>query len=227
MTIAGCTPAGYNGNFFCNITSATQFTYILLVNPGALSVAGSYTEEDVSELLAMATTFFAQGGGQGVYVLECGAGSATDGATFLTTWIAQNPGFFYAYLVPRYWDGNATFLSLIASFEATASKTYFFVTTTLATYQNYTSLMKDVLAMIEAPAYGAWAANVLTGLSAGSASSGAITATATTTTAHGVSPGQWFQLTGNLPAAYNGYFLALPGTAGSTLYFGLPSNPGA
>jgi hypothetical protein len=184
-------------------------------------------EEDVSELLAMATTFFAQGGGQGVYVLECGAGSATDGANFLTTWISNNPGFFYAYLVPRYWDGNAAFLALIATLEATASKTYFFVTTTLATYKNYTGVMKDVLCLIEAPAYGTWAANALTALSAGSASSGAITATATTTTAHGIFPGQWFQLTGNLPAAYNGWFQALPGTAGSTIYFGLPSNPGA
>ena len=51
------------------------------------------------------------------------------------------------------------------------AKTYFFTTTTLATYKTYTALMKDVFSEIEAPEYGVWPANVLTALSGGSAGS--------------------------------------------------------
>ena len=52
-------------------------------------------------------------------------------------------------------------------------------------------------------------------------------ATATTTTAHGVLPGQWFQLTGFTPTAWNGWWLALTGTTGSTLVFAVPAGTGA
>lgn len=227
LTISGTTPAGYSGIFLATITGASTFNYPLATNPGALSVPGVYTEEDVAELLAMVTTFFAQGTQQAVSVLELGAGNANDGVTFLTAWIIANPNVFYSYLVPRTWDANPAFLAMVATFEGTAAKTYFFVTTTLATYQNYTSLMKSVLALIEAPATGAWPANVLLSLSASAGSGGAITVNAGTTTAHGVLPGQFFTLSGNSPAGYNGTFLALPGTTGSTLVFGLPTNPGA
>jgi hypothetical protein len=227
LTIAGCTPTGYNGTFVCTITGASTFTYALATNPGSLSVAGVYTEEDVAELVAMATTFFAQGTQQAVWVLELGPGNASDGVAFLSAWITANPGVFYSYLVPRYWDANTQFLALLASFEATTSRTYFFITSTLATYQNYTSLMKCALVLIEAPEYGQWPANVLTNIVASGGTSGATTVTATTTTNHDVVPGEYFALSGNTPAAYNGTFLALLGTTGSTLVFGLPSNPGA
>ena len=52
------------------------------------------------------------------------------------------------------------------------------------------------------------------------------TLNATTTTNHGVSAGQWFQLTGCAPVGYNGYYLALEGTSGDTLLAVLPTNPG-
>lgn len=152
LTILGALPSGYNGTYTCTITGASTFTYPV---GGALATAtayGSYTPEDVAELVAMSTTFFAQGSQQAVYVLELGAGNATDGATYLTSWITANPGVFYSYLVPRTWDANATFLTLIQSFENTTAKTYFFVTTTTGTYTSYTALMKCVFAMIEAPA---------------------------------------------------------------------------
>lgn len=133
LTIAGVTPSGYNGTFLCTVTTTTAFTYALATNPGSATVQGTYTPEDVAELLSMATTFFAQGSATSVYVLELGPGNANDGVTALTNWITANPGVFYSYLVPREWDANANFLSFLANYESTTAKTYFFVTTTLST----------------------------------------------------------------------------------------------
>ena len=223
LTIAGSTIAAYNGTFLATITSTTQFTYAVpsaTASPATGTIV--YTPEDVAELLAMATSFFAQGSAISVYVLELGAGNPTDGVAFLTAWINASPQFFYSYLVPRTWDGNAAFLTMIAQFLATTAKTYFFVTTTIATYQFYTNLMKDVVSLIEAPVYGVWPAN---GLTAFSQSGGA--ATATTTAAHGVVPGDYFTLSGCTPVGWNGTWLALTGTTGSTLAFAVPSSLGA
>jgi len=150
-TIIGASPAGYNGTFAITATGASTFTYPLAVNPGLETVPGSWTPEDVAELNAMVTTFFAQGANQAVYVLELGDQDVADAVTTLSTYIAANPGVFYAYLVPRTWDSVAGFLTFLASYEALTSKTYFFVTTTIGNYANYTAAMKCVFAMVEAP----------------------------------------------------------------------------
>ena len=155
FTITGATPAGYNGTFNCTITTTTAFTFPLLTNPGTETIPGVYTPEDVSELVAMNNTFWAQGTDTPVYVLELGKTAPTDGVAALVTFIAANPNFFYAYLVPRTWDGNAAFLTLLASYENTTAKTYFYTTTTISTYSNYTALMKDVFALVEAPTVAA------------------------------------------------------------------------
>lgn len=151
LTVAGMTPSGYNGTFNATITGASTFTYPLVSNPGSATVQGVVTVEDVAELVAMGTTFFAQGNAVSVYVLELGAGNAADGVTYLTTWIAANPNVFYSYLVPRYWAPEATFLAFLASFEATTAKTYFFITATTGNYTGFTALMKCAYVMIEAP----------------------------------------------------------------------------
>jgi len=221
LTISGEVPSGYNGPHYCTVTGPSTFTYPLPTNPGAQVTAGVYTEEDVGELVSQATTFFAQGGGQSVYVLELGPGNAAAGVTFLTAWIAANPGVFYSYLVPRYWDGDASFLAMLGTFNATTAKTYFFVTTSLQNWQLYTAQMKCVLAMIEAPAYGVWPANALTALTQ---TTGA--AQATTTTNHGVLPGQYFTLSGSAPAGWNGTFLANAQTTGTVLGFQVASSLG-
>jgi hypothetical protein len=150
-TISGAVPTGYNGTFAITATGASTFTYPLASNPGAETTPGVWTSEDVAELSAMVTTFFAQGNAQAVYVLELGNQDVTDAVTALQTYITANPGVFYAYLVPRTWDAVAGFLSFLANFEAVTSKTYFFVTTTTANYTNYTALMKCVYAHVEAP----------------------------------------------------------------------------
>lgn len=222
MTIAGAVPAGYNGSFVASITGTSTFNYPLTVAPGGNVTPGVYTPEDVGELLAMTTTFFAQGAAQSVYVLELGAGNATDGVNFLTSWIAANPNVFYSYLVPRFWDANSAYLAFVATLEATGAKTYFFTTTTLANYALYTNAMKSVVSLIEAPQYGVWSANALQSISY---NSGVVAAT--TTTNHGVAVGQWFTISGVSPSGYNGIFQAQQGTATNTLVYNLSANPGA
>lgn len=51
--------------------------------------------------------------------------------------------------------------------------------------------------------------------------------TFTTASAHSVAVGKSFQITGSSPSGYNGYYVAIAGTAGSTLVAALVGNPGA
>jgi len=155
IVIAGAVPTGYNGTFTCTVTGASTFTYPLTTNPGSETTPGTYLVAEEAELLAMITTWFAQGSANALYVLELGAGNPNDGVATLTTWLNNNPATVYSFLVPREWDANANFISLLASYENTTAKTYFFVTTTTGTYTNYTNLMKCVFALIEAPGISA------------------------------------------------------------------------
>ncbi len=233
LTISGVAPSGYNGTFLVTITGASTLTYAVAATLGSVTVQGAYTPEDVAELLSMATTYFAQGNTQAVWVLELGAGNANDGVAALTAYLIANPnniyaayaggsaGYFYAYLVPREWDAVASYLALIASYESPTARTYFFTTTTLASYTAYTNLMKGVYAIIESPLLGVYPANALTAISW---TLGVVTAT--TTTAHGVVPGDWFQISGVTPAGYNGWFLAQTGTAGSTIVYNVAATLG-
>lgn len=221
LTIAGAAPTGYNGTFPCTITGASGFTYKLTSDPGSETSPGTVVNAEAASLTQRATTFFAQGSQQAVWVLEVGPSDATDGVAYLSAWITANPGIFYSYLVPRFWDGNAAFLALITSLNGLSAKTYFFVTTTLQTFQLYTALMKDVVWLIENPVTGVWPANAFTALSASGT-----TVTATTTTNHGVAVGQWFLVSGCLPAAYNGWAKAIAGTTGNTLVWNALTAPG-
>lgn len=151
ITIAGVTAAGYNGTFSATITGASTFTYPLASNPGTATVPGTYTPGAVAEVLAMATTFFAQGSNVGVYVIELGVGTPVEGVAALTTFIAANPGTFYSYLVPRAWDISSAYLTFLATFQGTTARTYFHTTTTNANFASYTILQKAVLTTIEAP----------------------------------------------------------------------------
>lgn len=164
ISIFGATPAAYNGTFNATATGASTFTFPLATNPGPATVPGVWNEGDVLEVCAMATSFFAQSGATPVYVLELGEGDPADGVATLTTYIANNvsipqplpgsgnnPSRFYSYLVPRSWDSEPTFLTLLQSYQNPASQLYFHVTTTLATRVRYTALNKCVLTTVEAP----------------------------------------------------------------------------
>ncbi len=85
-------------------TNAWQFCGSLSAVQALLSDTGN-----ASELSNMATTYFAQGSGNGIYVLELGANTdVVEQIDALGTWIAANPGVFYAYLTPADWDTDAT-----------------------------------------------------------------------------------------------------------------------
>jgi len=156
MVLSGFSPSSFNGTFFATVTGASTFTI-----SGQTAVPSSFASAQVIptqvyELTAMATTFFAQGQTTPVYVLELGghAANPANGPAALATWITANPGIFYSYLVPREWDqfGSVGLLNLLAQYEADTGKTYFFITTTSATYTQYTAVMKDAWTLIEAPA---------------------------------------------------------------------------
>ena len=250
LTIAGATYTAYNGTFICHVTGASTFTYSVpsgTTSPD-IGTAITYTTRSAVELAKMNTTFWAQGSNTPCYVLEIGAGNTADGVTFLNNWIEQNPpgisqgnGFWgiYSYLVPKYWDADPAFLAFLAGYENDTALTYFWVTTTLATYTAYTAQMKCVKALIAAPAYAVWPANALTAITyaaawptnvltaiAWSAANGG-TVTAATTSAHGVLPGNTFTISGCTPAGYNGTFVALPGTGVEALIYALATNPGS
>lgn len=226
LAIAGAVPALYNGVFPCTITGADTFTYALNGNPGSESTPGTWVTQSANELSQMATTWFGMGSQTSVYVLELGAGSSASGVTNLGTFIDAQPAqLFYGYIVPREWAQESTFITFAQNYVAPNAKTYFATTMNLQDYTAWSSLAsppKSIIGLVETPAYGVWPSNALTALSY---SNGVVSAT--TTTAHGVSPGQWFQLTGCTPAGYNGWYQALEGTTGSTLYASLASNPGA
>jgi hypothetical protein len=219
--IAGVIPGGYNGAHKAMSTGPSAFVYYLPVNPGVQTLAGVMLPPMTSELQTMSDTFFAQGGAQSVYVIELGPGTVAEGTDFLRTFLTENDQFFYSYLVPRSWDADPSFLALIADYESTTAKTYFFVTTTLNTMKAYDETMKDVIAMVEAPQYGAWAQNAAV---SGTWSSGAMALEMTSNT--GVKPGDWFTLSGFVPLQLNGIKQALPGTTGTALSFSVPLDPG-
>lgn len=75
------------------------------------------------------------------------------------------------------------------------------------------------------PYVAAYPANVLTSLTWASTSGGQVTAS--TTTAHGLSVGSVFTLSGNVPVDYNGTFTALSGTTGNVIVYALATNPGS
>lgn len=51
-------------------------------------------------------------------------------------------------------------------------------------------------------------------------------ATFTTSAAHGILPGTQVSISGVTPVGYNGTFVALAGTTGSTIVVAMPTNPG-
>lgn len=75
------------------------------------------------------------------------------------------------------------------------------------------------------PYVAAYNANVIT--NAVWASTGGGQVTLTTTSAHGLSVGSVFTISGFVPTAYNGTFTALAGTTGSTIVYALSPDPGA
>jgi hypothetical protein len=154
-TIAGAVPAGYNGTVTATVTGASTFTYPLSVNPGTETTPGTYTPNGSGFVNNALTTFFAQGGSVGVYVLELGpVATAAAGITALQTWITANsaPQTFYAYLLPASWDSSsaAALNTMTANYESPSGQTYFFVTSTVSNVPTYSG-NKAVFALVPSP----------------------------------------------------------------------------
>lgn len=159
IIIAGVTPAGYNGTFTGTITGTSTLTYPLVSNPGSVTVQGKVRLGAAVEVLQMATTYFAGNGVRAVNVLELGEGTVVEGVASLTTFLASvrsTTDQQYAYLVPRLWDNDSSFLTLCNNNTSVDRETYFYVTTTVAHRTVYSiPAYKCVYAEVEAPAIGA------------------------------------------------------------------------
>lgn len=120
----GATTLAVNSYSYCGNLAAVQ------------ALIGSGATGNGSEILRMATTFFAQGNGVGLYVLELGAEAAAgDDIPALQTWIANNPGIFYAFLTPQVWDA----VDGVQSITITAGGSGYTTTTVAATFTAPTS----------------------------------------------------------------------------------------
>jgi hypothetical protein len=154
VTVSGFSGAGYvgyNGTYVITVTSATAFTYAqsaTLTSPS--SGTAIVTDADVAELVAQVGTFFAQGFNLAVYVLEMGHGTVVSDIAEFAAYLIANPLQFYAYLIPRGWDAQATFVTLCGLYNSPTAKQYFCVTATLSTYASFTATMKCVAMLIEA-----------------------------------------------------------------------------
>lgn len=151
VVIAGMVPTGYNGTFQATITGSNSFTYPLTTNPGTETTLGVVSLANDAETLAMVTTYFAQGSDLAVYLLELGEVTVTNAIAALSTYLTQNPGVIYSFLVPREFDGQTTFIALGASYANTEAKTYFFTTTTLSNYSDYPVTSKCFVLWIDSP----------------------------------------------------------------------------
>lgn len=142
---------GYNGAFVATMTGSNTFTYALATNPGGgAGVNALYSPPSQASIIWDVNSFFGQGSSVSVFVLELGPSDGTTGPPLLSTWIQNNPGIFYSYLVPSMWDGQAAFIALLNQFQSLTAKTYFFVTTRTANYPLYAG-MKDVFWWLPSP----------------------------------------------------------------------------
>ncbi|MDR8091093.1 MAG: hypothetical protein V4807_12240 [Burkholderia gladioli] len=131
-TVAGVSPAAYNGNFTVTGVSSNSFSYSLGLNPGTASTLGTVTPSSVFDIQSMGNSFFAGGAAVAATVLELGAGSDANAVAAFTTFLQSNPGQFYYFVVPRSWAVSTTFSALLSQYDASLAMTYFVVTATRA-----------------------------------------------------------------------------------------------
>ncbi|EAA2704538.1 hypothetical protein DT816_05805 [Salmonella enterica] len=162
VVISGAAPAAYNGAFTASVTGEKTFTYPLNSEPGTATVTGTVTSVAAGELQQMNTTYWAQGTSRAVYVLELGEMKVKSAVAALGTFIDEDTSLgntyqkFFSYLVPREWDAEPTFKTLANNYTSPGALVKFFVTTTIATYQEWVSgKYPNVFAGVEAPSIGA------------------------------------------------------------------------
>lgn len=170
LVVTGCVPDSYNGIFTCTVTGPNEFTYPLIVDPGspANTLNAQYQLNSSSELNAMAATFFRQGTGTSVYVLELGyQPTFLEEVAALETWLNNSPMSYYGYLLPDYWGLVANIpnvLPLYQQFTDPEAMTYFWTTIELLAVGMIPNTVKCVIQMIEAPGVAAARQATLPGL---------------------------------------------------------------
>jgi hypothetical protein len=154
VKVGTSTANAYNGTYAVTSTGATTFTYAVASNPGSATLtSGSiFTLENVQEIVAMATTYFAQGTGNAVYVLELGVGTPAQGITALAAYIANPTIRFYSYLLTTDMSNDSTFPTFANNYTSTTAQTYFYVTVT-ASSSSYSAFenIKSIFALAQAP----------------------------------------------------------------------------
>jgi hypothetical protein len=142
--VSGMTPTGYNGVWTITATGANTFQYTV-ANFGVATVFGAYTEEDTQELIAMVTTYFAQGSQNAVYVLELGTGTPAEGVVALNTYINDPAIQFYGYVLPYTWATETTAVTLARNHSSTTGLMYFWVSVTGTQYTIWSGVKSAVL----------------------------------------------------------------------------------
>jgi len=159
MSLTGFVPMAYNGLIQGTIVSPTSFTYPLAGTPGSVTTQGKYQLGSSSQLNAQAATYFRQGTGNGVYVLELGQQVNIAGEiTALETWLNTNQLSFYGYLLPDYWGTTTnipTVLALYEQFENPEAMTYFWTTIQPEAAGLIPTTAKCIVQLVEAPGVAA------------------------------------------------------------------------
>jgi hypothetical protein len=155
--INGLNPINWNGSFSCTVVSSTSISYSIVGDPGALvaPIIGTWQLNSTQQLTSMGSTFFGQGRGVGVYVLELGYQLNFNlEITALTTWLNNSPLSFYGYLLPDYWGSVANLplaLPLYQTYTNPEGLTYFWTTIDVNNVGVIPNTVKSVVQLVEAP----------------------------------------------------------------------------
>jgi hypothetical protein len=159
--INGLLPNLYNGAVNATVVSPTSISWPSAANPGTATtpVGGTWQLTNALQLNSMAATWFRQGSGTGVYVLELGyQPSFAAEITALETWLNNSPLSFYGYLLPDYWGSVTNIpaaLTLYTQFENPEAMTYFWTTIDLGAIGLIPNTVKSVIQLVEAPGVAA------------------------------------------------------------------------
>ena len=149
VSLVDALPSGYNGSYTTTVVDSTTLTTPFALTLAPASQLGFIQLPQAKELLAMGTTFFAQGSSQAVNVLELGkADTAADSIAALATYLDDPTTRFYAYLLPKAWDGEPSMTALASNHAANEAQVYFFVTTQAGPVNLYHGI-KSVVAMVQ------------------------------------------------------------------------------
>lgn len=150
LTTSGFKPDELNGTWTAYQATETSIVWDIKVASTDVEKIGTFTiKNNVTSLETAADAFFAQGSSVGVYVLEVGSGlNVTEQIAELKKYIEEPLKRFYAYYVPRSWNGHEDFISLAKLHTSDESMLYFFVVTDTPTDSNYVSPYTGIKSVI-------------------------------------------------------------------------------